>query len=308
MSHLLRVVFYLLAGTGMLWLGGCSQPKWNSDYNLNQVQLKEGAKSGAKPEDALASGDTAKPSTETSLTLDDGKEEETKKRKKKRNKRYFLGYKVKRGFMKKGRGNTEALETFSYLAEHEEPNAYAPEKYYYDTKQRKIYRTTTTADPERYKVLHGPYKKTVDDETVEEGYYYVGTKHLRWEQYNKNGILVGKTHYDKGFQRDAEVVYYDGAGKQIKEVIPYEYGEVKGTYYRFYENGEIQWAGKYEKGRKVGVWTKYHDQRGRRHFEYQYPETAYEAPAAPVLIKEYDRFGRLIYEKDKFDNRSQAKN
>ena len=288
----------------MLLLGGCGQPKWNSDYHLTQAQLKGGGKA-----EVLANGDTINPEVEERTAL--GKEEvegEKKRKKKKYSKRYFLGQKVKRGFIKSGRGSRETLETFSYLEEYQAPNPYAPLKYLYDVKKRKLYRTSNDeVDKDRYKVLHGPYEKKVDGQVVEEGYFYVGTKHLRWEKYkaDEESTLVDKHHYDKGFVRDAVVSYY-GDTKKIKEVIPYEYGEVQGTYYRFYENGQVQWSGQYAKGRKVGVWINYYDFRGRRHYEYQYPETAYDAPFEPYLLKEYDRHNTLIYEKDKLDKRSQA--
>jgi len=303
MGFYTRLVCTLLSAAWLLGLGGCGQPKWNSDYNLNQTRLKEGVKA-----DALASADTTKPSLDKKLPVEEKPEEKPQKKKKKPNKRYFLGYKVKRGFVRTGGSSSETVETFSYLPGAEEANPYAPLKYYYDTKTRKIYRTSAKADAARYKVLHGPYAKKTDGMLIEEGYYYIGTKHLRWERYRKGeeGILLDKNHYERGFLRDAVVSYYPGGEKRIKEVIPYAYGEVQGTYYRFYENGQVQWAGKYEKGRKIGVWIKYFDFRGRRHCEYQYPETAYDAPAEPYLIKEYDRHGKLVYEKDKFDKRPQA--
>ncbi len=278
-------------------LSGCGSSKFNSDYNLNRAMQKEMAKNNT-----VAMADTAKP------MLEEPKEEveEQKKKKKKRNKRYFMGYKVKRGFVKSGgKGDRQILETFSYLRDYEEPNSYAPLKYFFDVKKKKIYRTSGEVDPEKFKVLHGPYKKKQGKQVVEEGYFYVGTKHLRWERYRNNDdhTLVDKEHFEKGLQRDAIVTYYDGT-KKIKEVIPYEFGEVQGTYYRFYENGQLEWSGQYEKGRKVGVWIKHYDFRNRRHYEFQYPKTAYDEPFEPFLIKEYDRHGTTIFEKGKLDKRS----
>ncbi|WP_018476178.1 toxin-antitoxin system YwqK family antitoxin [Pontibacter roseus] len=286
----------------VLVLSSCSSSKYNSDYNLSRASLKESAKA-----EAIALADTAKPSVETALEAEEGEGEQEKKRKKKANKRYFMGSKVAKGFIKSGgKGDRQVLETFTYLVQHEDPNPYAPEKYYYDTKRRKLYRTRGEVDPERHKVLHGPYKKKQGDEVVEEGYFYAGTKHLRWERYNRNGILIGKEHYEKGFLRDAVVTYY-GDTKKIKEVIPYAYGEVQGMYYRFYENGQLEWSGQYQKGRKVGIWIKHYDFRNRRHSEYQYPETPYDPPAEPYLVKQYDRHGTLVYEKDKLDKRASSR-
>ncbi|MCJ8166153.1 hypothetical protein MKJ04_15000 [Pontibacter sp. E15-1] len=305
MRHSFLLIFSFAAGMGMLLLTGCGQPKWNSDYLLSQARLKEGVKG-----DALASGDTINVEVEERKALEKEDLQEGKKRKKKKySKKYFLGQKVKRGFIKSGKGSRETLETFSYLEAYQDPNPYAPIKYLYDTKKRKLYRTTSdeVKEQNRYKVLHGPYEKKINGQTVEEGYFYVGTKHLRWEKYraDEEGTLLDKHHYEKGFVRDAVVTYY-GDTKKIKEVIPYEFGEVQGTYYRFYENGQVQWSGQYAKGRKIGTWVNYYDFRGRRHHEYQYPKTAYDAPAEPVLVKQYDRHGTLIYEKDKLDKRSQA--
>lgn len=299
-------LYTLLAAVLLMCLGGCGQPKWNSDYNLNMARLKESGKAGAE---ALASADSGQVEAPKN-PLEEEIEEKRQKRKVRRNKRYFMGYKVKRGYTRSGSRYRETIETFSYLPEHEEPNQYAPYKYYFDTKKNKLARSgSNVTDTDRYKVLHGPYEKTIDGVVVEEGYFYVGTKHLRWEKYrnNEEHILVDKEHYEKGFLRDAKVTYY-GDTKKIKEVIPYEYGEVQGTYYRFYENGELQWSGQYQKGRKVGVWINYYDFRNRRHYEYQYPETAYDAPHEPYLVKEYDRHATLIYERGKFDKRDQARN
>lgn len=303
MQHSLRFVWAFVIGVAFSGLAGCGSTRYNSDYNLNQARLKGGASA-----DALAAGDTTRPSVETPDALASN-ETKTEKRKKKQDKRHFLGHKVRKGFVKTGgRGDRQNLETFSFLDEHQAPDPYAPAKHYYDTKKRRIVRASGEADPARYKVLHGPYKKKIGDLVVQEGYFYIGTKHLRWEYYRRDeqSTLVDKEHYEKGFPRDAVVTYYAGNDKKLKEVLPYEYGEVSGTYYRFYENGQVEWTGQYEKGRKVGVWIKHYDFRNRRHYEYQYPQTAYEAPAEPYLVKEYDRHGTLIYEKGKLDKRSQA--
>jgi antitoxin component YwqK of YwqJK toxin-antitoxin module len=298
MNHSFSWLWVFITGVLLATASACSTGKYNSDYNLNQARLKESKKLQGS---AVVSADTTQAGLEVALPMDKTVEKE-KAKKKKPNKRFFMGYKVKRGFTKSGRGSREVIETFSYLPDYEEPDPYAPEKWLFDTKKRTVVKARA-ADPEKHKVLHGPYVKRINDEVVEEGYFYIGTKHLRWETYNQNGILLDKAHYEKGFPRDARVTYY-GNTKKIKEVIPYEFGELQGTYYRFYENGQVEWIGNYEKGRKVGVWIKHYDFRQRRHYEYQYPETPYDAPFEPYLIKEYDRHGTAIYEKDKFDKRS----
>lgn len=298
MNYSLRLFWVLVTGIVLTSITGCSSSRYNSDYNLNQALLKEREKMTGN---AMASADTTGADLTALLPLDNAADKD-KAKKKKPNKRFFMGHKVKRGFAKSGRGSRETVETYSYLPEFVEPDKYAPEKWLLDTKKRDIVKLRT-ADPEKHKILHGPYVKRINDEIVEEGFFYLGTKHLRWERYNQNGILLDKEHFEKGFPRDATVSYY-GDTKKLKEIIPYEYGELQGTYYRFYENGEVEWIGQYEKGKKVGVWIKHYDFRHRRHYEYQYPETAYDAPFEPILIKEYDRHGTAIYEKDKFDKRA----
>lgn len=290
---------YSLVAVLLLTFVGCGEPKWNSDYNLNQAMQKNAGKTDSS---ALASADTTQPDLSNSLVKDEV--EKNEKKKKKKRSRYFLGQKVKKGFTRTGQGDRETLELFSYLPEYKEPHAYAQEKYVYDVRKKRIGKVRGEIDPAKYKLLHGPYKKSHGDVVIEEGYFYIGTKHLRWEKYNRNGLLTDKSHYDKGFLRDAVITYYDGNSEKIKEIIPYAYGEVQGTYYRFYENGQLEWMGNYDKGRKVGTWIKHYDFRNRRHYEYQYPESAYEPTAEPVLIKEYDRHGKLVFEKDKFDRRS----
>jgi hypothetical protein len=228
------------------------------------------------------------------------------KKKKKKKYKVFLGYKVKKGYARSGRkGKNQVLETFYYLRDYQEPNAFVPNKYFFDLKTRKLKYTKGAVDPTRAKILHGPYKKTQGGKVIEEGFFYVGTKHLRWEKYNKDNILLSKVHFEKGFLRDATVYYHDAGQQNIKEVIPVFRGEVEGQYLRFYENGQLEWQGQYEKGRKVGVWTKYYSFRQRKHYEYQFPESPYDDPAEPVLIREYDRHGNVVYEKGKLDKRAQ---
>jgi antitoxin component YwqK of YwqJK toxin-antitoxin module len=298
MNFSLRIVWVLVTGILLISISACRSGRYNSDYNLNQALIKENKKLSGT---ALASADTTKPELSVALPFDKVSDRE-KSKKKKPDKRYFMGVRVKRGFIKSGRGKRETVETYSYLPEYQQPNPYAPEKWLLDIKKKDIVKLRT-AEPEKHRLLHGPYVKRINDEIIEEGYFYMGTKHLRWEKYNQNGILLDKEHFDKGFPREATVTFY-GDTKKIKEVIPYEYGILQGTYYRFYENGEVEWIGQYEKGRKVGVWIQHYDFRHRRHYEYQYPETAYDPPFEPFLIKEYDRHGTAIYERGKFDKRS----
>jgi hypothetical protein len=238
--------------------------------------------------------------------LADAKEQvKSEKKKKKKKYKVFLGHKVKRGYARAGgKGSKQTIETFYYLKVFKEPDPFVPEKFYYDLKTRKLRGTKGALDPGRAKVLHGPYKKTVGGKVIEEGFFYLGNKHLRWEKYNRDFILISKIHFEKGYPRDAIVNYHDAELQKVKEVIPKFYGEVQGRYLRFYEDGQLEWEGQYEKGRKIGVWTNYYNFRLRRHYQYQYPETPYDEPVEPSLFREYDKHGNVVFEKGKLDKRA----
>ena len=300
----------LLLFSLLLWLGSCSKRNYNADAEtLIRLPENEKPRFGFMPKQEGALADTARPAL--SLTLDTAAQDQqkNKKRKLKKNKKEFLGYKIRRGYTKRGSSKNAEVEIFYYLRTYVEPNPYAPAKYFYNTKEKKIQKSGTI-DPKEARILHGPYKKMKNRQVVEEGFYYVGTRHLRWETYRQNtheeNILINKVHYEKGFPRDAIINYYDAAKTRIKEVIPYAEGKLNGDYVLFRPDGLLAWEGQYEEGRKVGVWIEYWPFRNRKRYEYQYPETAEDAPFEPVLIREYNRSSNLIFEKGKLDKRTAA--
>ena len=227
----------------------------------------------------------------------DSVDEDGGKKKSKKKKKAYFGMRVKRGFARQGKGKNQIVETFHYLREYKDPSPYVQDKHYFDVKKRKIFRAKAL-DPKKTPmlILHGPYTKQRGDVVIEQGYFFVGAKHLRWETFRPDSTLTQKIHYYKGFLRDSEISYYDAAKTKIKEVIPYQYGQVQGDYYKFYENGQLEWQGTYDKGRKVGTWINFYDFRGRRQYEFMYPETGFDAPAEPVLVKQYNRSGELVFE------------
>lgn len=230
----------------------------------------------------------------------------------KKKKTIFLGEKIKKGYTKSGpKGRNQVIEVFYYLKVPKQPNPYAPTKWLYNPAKKRIEKTLSMADIDltKYKILHGPYKKMQGGKVVETGYYAVGARHLRWERFNKDNVLISKVHYEQGFPRDANISYYDGGNTMVKEVVPYVNGKLEGEYASFTNDGQPIWHGQFENGKKVGVWTKYWGFRNRRHYEYAYGESGYEPETEPVLLKEYNRNGVLIYEKDKLDKReADAKN
>ncbi|WP_426058495.1 toxin-antitoxin system YwqK family antitoxin [Hymenobacter sp. B1770] len=235
--------------------------------------------------------------------------EKEAQRKPKKKKKVFLGEKIKRGFAKSGpKGRNQIIEVFYFLKYPMPLNAYAPAHYYYDVKKRKILKLAAIEeDISNLKILHGPYKKLQNNKVIETGYYALGTRHLRWERFDRNGVLLTKVHYEMGFPRDANVSYYGEDRSLINEVVPYVNGKLEGDYAKFLINGQPDWRGQFENGRRVGVWTKYWGFRGRRHYEYQYGESGYDPEVTePELIREYNRNFVLIYDKEKnIDKRGQ---
>lgn len=219
--------------------------------------------------------------------------------------RNFLGKKIKKGFTRTGSGKSATVEKFYYLKTYEAPDPYTPAKYYYHKKKKKIFKTSVI-DPAVSLILHGPYEKRQNGIVIETGYFYGGTKHLRWERYAvKDNILLSKQHWEKGFPRDARITYYPNSTKKIKEVLPYIHGKLEGDYVRFFDTGQLEWSGQYEGGRQVGTWTQYWGFRNRKHYQWLFPEDEFAPEEEPVLLREYNRNGTLIFEKGKVDKRAQ---
>lgn len=235
-------------------------------------------------------------------------QEKDAQRKPRKKKKVFLGERIKRAYVKSGgSGKNQIIEIFYYLRDFQQPNPYAPARYYYDAKKRRIYKATRELNPATDKILHGPYKKVQNNQTLEMGFFALGTRHLRWEKFGRDGALVSKTHYEMGFPRDANISYYDAGRTLLQEVVPYVNGKLEGDYARFLADGQRDWTGEFENGRKVRTWTKYWGFRNRHRYEYQYPESGYDPEVTePELVKEYNRNGTLIFDKEKgLDKRGQ---
>ncbi|WP_201977527.1 toxin-antitoxin system YwqK family antitoxin [Hymenobacter rubidus] len=236
-------------------------------------------------------------------------EKDTQRKSKKKKKNVFLGEKMKRAFAKSGpKGRNQIIEVFYYLKYPKTLSDFAPAHYYFDTKKHKILKLATVEENSAtLKIMHGPYKKLQNNKVLETGYYALGTRHLRWERFDKNGVLLSKTHYEMGFPRDANVSYYGEDRSKINEVVPYVNGKLEGDYAKFLVDGQPEWRGQFENGKRVGIWTKYWGFRGRRRYEYQYGESGYDPEVTePELIREYNRNATLIYDKEKnIDKRGQ---
>ena len=238
---------------------------------------------------------------ESPLTLDlkeEEEEEEVELKKKKRKKNVFYGIKTKKRYTKQGYGEKTTLELFHVLKVYQKPDPYIRDVYWLDERQRKI-KKGGKFDEKYGRILHGPYVKRRGAQILEQGIYYLGTKHGRWVKLDKDDILVDKQKYIKGWPKESEITYYDQERTKLKEVIPIEYGEKEGYYYYFFENGLLAVRGEYQFGCKVGRWTENHYNTLQRKKVIQYSKKAYDEEFEPYTWKEWSRRGKLVYDHKK---------
>lgn len=232
---------------------------------------------------------------EREMELSEEAKDAQKAKEKRRKKKVFYGLKTKKSFTRRGTGDNVTLEIFHYLKDPVAIDPYVPEIWWYDFTRKRI-RNTGKIEDKRGVILHGPYKRMVGEQIIEEGIYYKGTKHGRWTEYDRHDILVDKRKYYKGWQKESKVKYYDDKQTKLKEVVPILYGKRDGVYYYFHENGTLAIRGEYKEGVKVGKWTEYYSFRRRRKKEIQYPSNQYDVSYQPFISKEWDRSSTLIYE------------
>lgn len=236
-------------------------------------------------------------------------EEKAAQRKKPIKKKIFLGERTKKAFVKSGpKGRNQKIAIFYYLKNFQQPDPMAPAAYYFSPRKRRIFKAVGELDASTDKVLHGPYKVMQNNQVLETGYYAFGTRHLRWEAFDVKGNLLTKTHYEKGFPRDANISYYDAGRTMLREVVPYVNGKLEGDYVRFRNDGRREWVGHFENGRRVGEWTNFGDYKKYPHYVFQYGESGYEPEVEePELVREYSRGGSIIFDKEKnIDKRGEA--
>jgi antitoxin component YwqK of YwqJK toxin-antitoxin module len=218
-----------------------------------------------------------------------------------KNRNEYEGFKMEKRIATFGNGSRQTTEEFYVLNDEAEISMYFREIRWYDFQMQ---RTTTNQIKELADVpiLHGPYKRFVSEELVEEGFYYLGTKHGRWERYGKefdnDYVLLEKNYYLKGNPADSEISYYDAEKKKIKEIIPKQYGKITGNYLAYYPTGNIQTEGQYDDNIKVGKWIEYYEfgTLGKRKKETMYQKDKFATNFETFVIREYDTKAQLIFE------------
>ncbi len=221
-----------------------------------------------------------------------------KKRKKETGKRFdgkmFENHAVEKQVFKRGSGGTMTYIEFYTLKTPVRPSPYTRTLFWWDFRTSKVVEALQR-DSRTNKLLHGPFREYRGDVLVKEGSYYLGAKHGRWEEYDKDFNLIEKESYVRGFYEDSKIVYYNNDSTKISEVVPVLYGKETGNYLKFHPDGTVALEGRLDSGVRVGKWVEYYEGGNRRKKETQYAADCYDH-AEPFTVREYDPNGRLTYE------------
>lgn len=210
----------------------------------------------------------------------------------------YAGIKTERKLGNYGSGvrlTVEEVNVVKYV-EDEVLSPYFQEVFIFDPSQSRVV-SIPTKDAKNAQICHGPFKKFMNQKLIEEGFYYMGVKDGRWENYGPENELENKVYYEKGYTQGSSIQYYDAAKKKIKEVIPRLYGKVRGTYYSFYPSGSLKEDGRLDDSVKVGRWREYHEfgNGGRLKKEWRFGKDKFD-PSEPMLIQERDQQSKLIFQ------------
>jgi antitoxin component YwqK of YwqJK toxin-antitoxin module len=227
-----------------------------------------------------------------------------RKSKQKLSKTEYEGLSMVKAYTKFGSGDRTVVEEFYVLRDNDaaKPLPYIRDVYRYYPKSARV-TSSIVRDEGTGLLLHGPYKRYQNGDLMEEGHYYAGMKDGRWEKYDSKFMLVDKIRWHKGVPAESRLVFYDSTHHKIKEIIPIEYGKVKGTYMAFHENGLLAEEGKYDNGVKVGRWTEFYPvnpsgRRIRRKLT-QYASDQWDTDFAPYTLTEWDEKGKVTFERSK---------
>ena len=231
------------------------------------------------------------------------KKRDFKIKEKKIPKSLFYGIKTKRGFTITGKGKAKVTELFYFVPVWKEPDPYIPIVYWYNMKKRKVLNTPILEKDKKYaRLLHGPYLKKTTYSILEDGIFYMGSKHGRWEKYDKGDVLVEKIKYFRGWTRESIITYFDQDRKKIQEIMPIQNGTKTGKYYKYYESGLIAEDGQFAENEKIGTWVEYFDDRKKRKRQTQYPNDPYDKKTEVKVVKEWDETGRITFDKTPKDS------
>ncbi|MCU0341919.1 MAG: hypothetical protein MUE30_18750 [Spirosomaceae bacterium] len=226
------------------------------------------------------------------------KAEKVRRQKKKRFHTEYDAKPILKMTASRGSGDRITQEEFHTLKEAQIPRLYdGIDVFWYDSRA-KIISKSAIKDKESALILHGPYKRYVAGNIVEEGYYNMGRRDGRWETYDAEFRLLDKTKWSKGVPAEAIVSYYDSAHTKICEVVPVQMGKRKGDYLKYYDGGQLMVKGQYDNDLPVGTWTEYYQFRRQRKKVTRYPRYWYE-DGEGIVLNEWDDKGKMTYERPK---------
>jgi hypothetical protein len=208
----------------------------------------------------------------------------------------FEGTKTERRVGTYGSGGRATIEEFSVVkyVEDEAVSPYVQEIWWYDPDQSRIV-NTPLKENQKAQICHGPYRKIINQQLMEEGNFFMGAKDGRWETYDSEGILLTKNYFDRGFPSGSEISYFDAAKLKIKEVIPYVYGKSTGQYLLFYPSGNLAIEGKLDDGVRIGRWREFYEfgTGGRLKKELRYGKDKFE-DIEPIIVQIRDEKGKIL--------------
>jgi antitoxin component YwqK of YwqJK toxin-antitoxin module len=218
---------------------------------------------------------------------------------KKPGRRVFYGYKTRKAFTKTVKGRNVTYELFYVLKKPIPLDPYIRDIYWQHRKKRVILMGPIPEKDKPYaRILHGPYKKILNRKTIVEGIFYLGAKHGRWEEYapGDEQLLVEKKKWYKGFPKEAEISFYDVDKTKIKEVRPWDHGVLNGEYFFYSAAGVLLENGKYEYGRRIGIWKEYFEAGRKLKRSLQYAQNGFDKAFVPFVLNEYDITGVMTYD------------
>jgi hypothetical protein len=216
----------------------------------------------------------------------------------------YAGVKTERRLGNYGSGNRNTSEEINVVkyVEDEAVSPYVAEIWWFDPAQSRIV-TGSLKDNKSAQICHGPFRRIVNQNVAEQGFFFMGAKDGRWETYGPDGELLNKQYYHHGFPVESTVSFYDTEQKKIKEVIPIVYGKVRGQYRAFYASGNVKEEGILDDSVRVGRWREYYEfgSGGRLKKEWRYGKDKFDSHE-PELVQERDAQGKIIYQlKTKLD-------
>jgi hypothetical protein len=210
----------------------------------------------------------------------------------------YAGIKTERRLGNYGSGTRNTQEEINVVkyVEDEAVSPYVAEIWWFDPAQSRIV-TGSLKDNKSAQICHGPFRRVVNQNVTEQGFFFMGAKDGRWETYGPDGELLNKQYYHHGFPVESTVSFYDTERKKIKEVIPIVYGKVRGQYRAFYASGNVKEEGMLDDSVRIGRWREYYEfgSGGRLKKEWRYGKDKFDTQE-PELVQERDAQGKIIYQ------------